>query len=349
MKLRLNVISSLLAGVKTPANRYERCLYNDALTRSRKIVRPMRCLDTPLACRACAARRPRDCICSGIAALYGTIDAMQFAEFCGGVRSPYNPVYSCSDPADQVDLKVALENAVELLPGGISKLVQCRHIVKLAYIAAMSGLAATVEAAALYLPNNMRGLKHYLDNADVVHRGGQCPGTIVRGQIAVELPHYMKIAGSKIARMLSTCTGSLPTIQRRMILCKVVALVLNLASKKEYNAEGCGPYKCKRIVDIILLAGLSSRIAVPHIFPSDLLELAGLWPLPDGSCKGLKKIMPGLKIRTRKQQGLKALSLALGSGGKGKSVPVNAISAMLCFWNEHKNGVLCWVPEWCPE
>ena len=159
----------------------------------------------------------------------------------------------------------------------------------------------------------------------------------------------MKIAGSKIARMLSTCTGSLATIQRRMILCKVVALVFNLASKKEYKAEGCGPYKCKRIVDIVLLAGLSSKIAVPYISPSDLVELAGLWPLPDGSRKGLKKIMPGLKTRTRRQQGLKALSLALGSGGKGKSVPVNVISAMLCFWNEHKNGVLCWVPDWCPK
>ena len=58
----------------------------------------------------------------------------------------------------------------------------------------------------------------------------------------------------------------------------VVALVFNLASKEEYNVEGCGPYKCKQIVESILLAGLSSRIAVPYILPSDLVELAGLGP-----------------------------------------------------------------------
>ena len=92
--------------------------------------------------------------------------------------------------------------------------------------------------------------------------------------------------------------------------------------------------------------GLEPNIAVPHILHSDLVALAGCWPLPAGSRRGLARIMPGMKSRTRQQQGLKALSLALGSGGKGKSVPVSTISAMLCFWNEHNNGVLRWVPQW---
>ena len=53
--------------------------------------------------------------------------------------------------------------------------------------------------------------------------------------------------------------------------------------------------------------------------------------------------------KIREQQALKSISLAIASGGNGKSVPVSTISAMLCFWNEHKNKVLQWVREWMPE
>ena len=59
--------------------------------------------------------------------------------------------------------------------------------------------------------------------------------------------------------------------------------------------------------------------------------------------------MPGMTTKIREQQALKAISLTLGSGGNGKSVPVCTISAMLCFWNEHKNNVLQWVREWVPS
>ena len=55
--------------------------------------------------------------------------------------------------------------------------------------------------------------------------------------------------------------------------------------------------------------------------------------------------MPGMTTKIREQQALEAISLTLGSGGNGKSVPVCTISAMLCFWNEHKNHALQWVPE----
>ena len=62
---------------------------------------------------------------------------------------------------------------------------------RLAYVAAMSGLAETVENAAKFLSrNDLKGLRKHLEEADVVHRGGQCPGIIVRGQIAVMLPRY---------------------------------------------------------------------------------------------------------------------------------------------------------------
>ena len=36
VSLQLNVISSLLAGLKTPTDAFERCLYKDALTRSQQ-------------------------------------------------------------------------------------------------------------------------------------------------------------------------------------------------------------------------------------------------------------------------------------------------------------------------
>ena len=168
----------------------------------------------------------------------------------------------------------------------------------------------------------------------------------MRGEIAAQLPRFMKIAGHNIAQQLSACSSSVSALERRKILCSVVTLISSMATKKKWSVDGCGAYKCKRIVEAILLAGLSPNIAVPHILHSDLVALAGCWPLPAGSRRGLARIMPGMKSRTRQQQGLKALSLALGSGGKGKSVPFSTISAMLCFWNEHKNGVLRWVPQW---
>ena len=98
-----------------------------------------------------------------------------------------------------------------------------------------------------------------------------------------------------------------------------------------------------------MLAGLSSKLAVPHLLPGDLVALSGWWPLPSGSRHGLRKIMPGMTTKIREQQALKAISLTLGSGGNGKSVPVCTISAMLCFWNEHKNKVLQRAREWVPK
>ena len=97
-----------------------------------------------------------------------------------------------------------------------------------------------------------------------------------------------------------------------------------------------------------MLAGLSCKLAVPHLLPGDLVALSGRWPVPSGSRHGLRKIMPGMTTKIREQQALKAISLTLGSGGNGKSVPVCTISAMLCFWNEHKSNVLQWVREWVP-
>ena len=112
------------------------------------------------------------------------------------------------------------------------------------------------------------------------------------------------------------------------------------------EGEGCG---CKRTLEVTVLAGLSSKLAVPHLLPGDLVALLGWWPVPSGSRHGLRKIMPSMTTKIREQQALKAISLTLGSGGNGKSVPVCTISAMLCFWNEHKNGVLQWVREWMPS
>ena len=59
--LHMNVISSLLVGSRTPANAFERCLYKDALARSRVRGAPQPVSEAVLfACGACAARQPRD-------------------------------------------------------------------------------------------------------------------------------------------------------------------------------------------------------------------------------------------------------------------------------------------------
>ena len=353
--LQMNVMSSLLVGSRTPANSFERCLYKDALARSRARGAPQLASEGVLfACGACAARQARDCICSGIAFLHGHVDSQRLTEFVSGIRSPENPVYDPSEPDDQQQLQASLEDGAAVLLSlrasrSTSVLVRCRHLVRLIYVAAMTGSAATVDAAAPCLAaNDLRGLRRYLDAADVVHRGGQHPGKICRGQIAVQLVEFMRTIGHKMARLLSSCTPSLPTIQRRRVLLSLVRLVFQLAEKREYKVVGCGAYKCKRILEVTLLAGLSSKLAMPHVLPRDLMALSGLWPLPSGSRHGLRKIMPGMTTKIREQQALKAISLALGSGGNNKSVPVCTISAMLCFWNEHKSNVLQWVREWAP-
>ena len=97
--------------------------------------------------------------------------------------------------------------------------MRCRHLLRLIYVVAMTGLAGTVDAAAPYLArNDVRGLKRCLDTAEVVHRGGQHPGKICRGNIAVHLVQFMRAIGSKMAHVLSSCTPSLQTNQRRQVL-----------------------------------------------------------------------------------------------------------------------------------
>ena len=354
--LQMNVISSLLVGSRLPANAFERCLCKDALARSRARGAPQPVSEGKLlACGACAARQPRDCICSGIACLHGNVDIQLLSEFAAGIRSPENPVYQPSEPDDQLKLQASLEKGAAVLlsqrtSGSTPVLVRCRHLVRLIYIAAMTGLAATVDAAAPYLAtNDLRGLRRYLDTAEIVHRGGQRPGKICRGQIAVQLVPFMRTIGYKMARLLSSCTPSLPTMERRRVLVSIVHLIFQLARKREYAVDGCGAYKCKRIVEVTVLAGLTSKLRVPHLLSADLLALSGRWPLPSGSRQALRRIMPGMTTKIREQQALKAISLTLGSGGNGKSVPVCTISAMLCFWNEHKNNVLQWVQEWMPK
>ena len=88
-KLQLNVISSLFAGAMSPSNAFQRCLYKDARARSKTVIDAALSLHLPLACRACAATQPRDCICSGIATLHGKVNFAELMEFCKGARSPF--------------------------------------------------------------------------------------------------------------------------------------------------------------------------------------------------------------------------------------------------------------------
>ena len=148
VKLQLNCISSLLAGVRKPTNAFERCLYKDALIRAHSVKAVSFVENTLFACGACAAKQGRDCICSGVAFLYARVDNQQLTEFSSGIRSPYNPVYEPFDPDDQEKLQAALEVGVSLLPESSSPLVRCRHLLRLVYVAAMTGLASTVEASA---------------------------------------------------------------------------------------------------------------------------------------------------------------------------------------------------------
>ncbi len=287
--------------------------------------------------------------------MHGCVNDKLLSEFVSGVRSPDNPVYQPYDPDDQRKLQETLEHGAAVLLSlrgsrSMSVLVRSRHLVRMIYIAAMTGLAATVDAAAPYFAqSDLRGLRRYLDTAEVVHRGGQHPGKICRGNLAVQLVQFMRVAGNKMARLLSSCTASLQTVRRRQVLLSLAKLVFQLANKRGFEVDGCGAYKCKRILEITLLAGLSSKLTLPHLLPGDLCALSGSWPVPSGSRLGLRQIMPGMTSKIREQQALKAISLTLGSGGNGKSVPVCTISAMLCFWNEHKNNVLQWVQEWVPK
>eukprot|EP00959_Pyramimonas_sp_CCMP1952_P028011 587817-Pyramimonas_sp.AAC.1 len=110
VSLQLNVISSLLVGLRTPTNNFERCLYTDALVRSRVCGACQPAEEGVLvACGACAAKQPRDCICSGIAYLHGNVNFELLSEFVSGIRSPANPVHQPFDPDDQRKLQESLE------------------------------------------------------------------------------------------------------------------------------------------------------------------------------------------------------------------------------------------------
>ena len=126
-------------------------------------------------------------------------------------------------------------------------LVRCRHLVRLICVAAMTGLAATVDAAAPYLAaNDLRGLRRYLDTADVVHRGGQRPGKICRGQIAVQLVEFMHSIGYKVTSRLSSCTPSLPRMHRRQVLLSLADLVYQLAEYASTKSMDAGHTNPKR-------------------------------------------------------------------------------------------------------
>ena len=114
--LPMNLISSLLVGLRTPANAFERCLYKDALTRSRVRSPAQPASEGMLFARgACAVRQARDCRCSGIASLHGNVDFDLFSEFVSGIRSPENPVYQPSEPDDQQKLQASLEKGAAVL------------------------------------------------------------------------------------------------------------------------------------------------------------------------------------------------------------------------------------------
>ena len=85
------------------------------------------------------------------------------------------------------------------------------------------------------------------------------------GEIAVQVVQVMRTIGHKMARLLSSCTPSLRTIQRRRVLRSFVHLVFQLARKRVYEDYGCGAYKCKKIVEVTVHT-------VTHIVESALTE-----------------------------------------------------------------------------
>ena len=121
---------------------------------------------------------------------------------------------------------------------------------------------------------------------------------------------------------------------------EVVALI-NGATQKDKGARvpGHGKYKAKRLSEMVILCGLGQALREFYLLEADLQVLFGVWPIPENSRKGLRRIFGRLRTEASVQSAARIVSLALPGRG---AVSVCTITALLCFREECRSHVLQW-------
>ena len=344
----MNKISKLLTDKVKAVTRQDRYLYNKAILGSKERWPSAQAsyLARRTPCNACHAPTSDLCICAGL--VYKFLVVKELQNFVAGYRAPENPCHVPQDPEDQEEIQRNMEKVLgRTFTRSSSSFGKCKQIVRLSYLAAMTGSPNTVDAAGeLAALGKYTALRKQLESMEVVHRGGQHPGPVFRHHLADGLEDFMITLGEKLALSLQKCTSRTNQFRRQEHLYVLVNALKLCGYKQENGVDGISAYKAKKIAEMIILVGLSNRILCCHIKLPDLLCLFGAWPLPGNSKDAHLKIYPGLRTDKQHQQALRAVSLSIGFGGNNKSVAVCSVSAMLCFWQEHVNGVLDWVPVW---
>lgn len=333
-----NVISRMLLRGKPDetASRSDRRLWNVVMAQEWPSPPASKVAEGRLPCGACGAPVSAWCFCPGYS--YEGCVIQELALFVRGVRDSHNPILHVRDPADQsdfADLFNRLFNSADCAAEGI---------VRLAYVAALTGKLDTVEAVGpKTIRNNVAQLRAALENMEAVHRGGQHPGCVTREQIADELPQFMACVGKAIATHFRKCQGDAQ--ERQAALRAMVRLIRDAALPG--NAEqvrGLGMYKAKKLAEMLVLTLLCRGRMMWFIEETDFNSLWGVWPIPENSRKALRQIFSCARSEDDVQRAMRTLGLACGSGRRG--VNVVTLTAMLCFKQEHQAGVLNWCSVW---
>ena len=125
---------------------------------------------------------------------------------------------------------------------------------------------------------------------------------------------------------------------RRHGLLEIIGTMNDLAEKKIVG--GISYYKCKRILEMLLLACFAGMAGL-HAVPADLRVVHAVYPLPRNSTTALAAIFPDARSDTQKRKCMRLLQKTLKPG----VFDIAMIVGLLCFWTEEQDGKLQYTNE----
>ena len=329
------------------ASRYHRFIWKQV---RKPVLRPPDL--SHVVCGLCWATRCEYCACG--AEMAETHDAKGLNEFGCFVLACKNPMLRTWDPEDQRELLAAMTLACEHARWTRgSKRNLLRGLAALCSLAGLTGRASTVERAGVACVDmNWKDLQAEIQdmvNAGVpIYRGGQRPGAIPLTEIPTAVEAIDKAVGCLMVpgllRLMRTSTNDLgerelPDVnERRQGLLEIIGRMNDLVDNKA--VLGISHYKCKRIVEMILLACYAG-LAGLYAEPTDLRVIHGVYPLPTNSSTALTMIFPSARSGKQKRYCLRLLQKTLKPG----VFDVAMIIAQLCFWREEQDGKVRYTRE----
>ena len=302
---------------------------------------------SPVLCGLCWATKSEYCPCG--AEMVGSHDAKALDEFGSFVYAPKNPMLRTWDPEDQRELLAAMKVTCEHPRSkNCSEQTLLRGLAALCCLAGLTGRASTVErAGAACIEMNWRDLQtvivDMIDAGVPIYRGGQRPGAIPLPEIAKAVEAIDDAVGFLLVPSLMklVCTRKNDLGERELAhvnarrhgLLEIIGTMKDVVEKKA--VRGLSHYKCKRIVEMLLLACYAG-LAGLHAVPTDLRIVHGVYPIPTNSATALTAIFPDARSDQQKRYCLRLLQKTLKPG----VFDVAMIVALLCFWREEQDGKL---------